>query len=255
MCKTIYLSLILLAAVTTANAQEKTRAEFGVHIGPSLSLMYNEHPRQNPRKPGRPVYNASAFGISGQYNFNRMVALRAEANFEHKGDVLFSSRTYSNATGGESFFTNSTGYNSIDYFTLPVTVKLSFGKRVQFFTNIGLYMGVNVRARQVITDATFNRGEPGKVTTVTSETDISRDTKRMDGGLVTGLGVAIPLWKTLSLTFEGRNHLGFVNVNNGSELFPGRVRNNSTAFLFGLSFGLNKPAALKDQEKKEKSKL
>jgi hypothetical protein len=247
----IYLFVTLFTATTLAIAQEKPKAEFGAHVGPSISLFYNQHPLENPRKPGKPLYNAWAFGISGQYNFNPMVALRAEANFERKGEILFNSRTFATADNGQSFFTNSSGYNSLGYFTLPVTVKLSFGKRVKFFTNLGLYAGFIMTAQEVTRDATFNRAEPGKVTTLLTETDITNDTKRVDGGLVTGLGVFVPLYKTLSLTFEGRNNLGFVNMNNGSDNFPSNWYNNSTSFLVGFSVGLNKPEKVEKQTEEE----
>lgn len=239
MCKKTCLSIVLIATFGFISAQEKPSAEFGFHVGPAVSLFYNQNPWANPRKPNKPLYGTSAFGVSGQYNFTKMVSIRAEANFERKGDILYNARTFS-ITENQSYFTNTYAYNSIDYVTLPVTCRLYFGKKVQFYTNVGLYAGFVMAANRVTTDATFNRAESSTVTTTTTTTDISDNIRKVDGGLVTGLGINIPVWKTLCLNFEARNNLGFANVNKGSDEFPNRFHNNSTSFLFGLSVGLNK---------------
>jgi hypothetical protein len=247
---------MLLATIGFISAQEKSNAEFGFHIGPAVSLFYNQNPGVNPRKPNKPFYNTSAFGISGQYNFNKMVSMGGEINFERKGDVLYSSRTFTPIQEGQSFFTNSYAYNSIDYITLPVTCKLYFGKKVQFFTNLGLYAGFMMNANTVTKDATFNRDDQGTVTTMVTTTDISNNIRKVDGGLVTGLGVNISVWKTLALNFEARNNLGFASLSNNSETFPNKFYNNSTSFLFGFSVGLNKSSKtdkIKPQDEESKN--
>jgi hypothetical protein len=67
------------------------------------------------------------------------------------------------------------------------------------------------------------------------------------------LGVIVPLYKTISLTFEGRNNLGFVDMNDNSDNFPNGWYNNSTAFLFGLSVGLNKPKTIQQTDENRRN--
>ena len=80
MCKTIIATFMVLALLSKAEAQNKSSAEFGFQAGPSLSFLYNQNPLENPRKPGKAFYSASAFGISGQYNFKKIASLRMELN-------------------------------------------------------------------------------------------------------------------------------------------------------------------------------
>lgn len=207
--------------------------EFGVHAGPGVGIFYNQHPLKSPRNPNKPPLNVPVFGIAYQYNFTRMIGLHVEANYERKGDVWYDNGAFS--YGGN--YIHSYAFDQLNYLSIPVTLRLSFGKYIKFFTNTGVYTGVLISGYRVENDANFVGGEIPLIVQTRRVTDVTRDLHKVDAGLVTGLGVSFPLGKIAAFTFEARNNLGFVNLQR-TDRYLGKFYNNSTSFLFGLSLNL-----------------
>jgi hypothetical protein len=215
-----------------------TGSELGFHIGPGFSILYNQQPRLNPRTPNKPVSNAFAAGLTYQYNFTRMISLHAEANYERKGDILYNS-SHLTTTDAGTMWTHSYAYDRINYITLPVMARFTFGKVIRFFTDAGLYAGFRFSSYRITNnDMVINSGD---VTTSSNKivSDITGSTRTVDGGLVTGLGIGFPLGRSLAFSFEVRNNLGFAKLGTNADVFPNNVYNNSTNFLFGLSVNMN----------------
>lgn len=207
--------------------------EFGFHAGPGLSIFYNAHPLQSPRNPNRPPLNVPLFGVTYQYNFTRMIGLHVEANYERKGDVWYDN---GNFTYGGNYI-HSYAFDQLNYLSIPVTLRLSFGKYIKFFTNTGFYTGILISGYRVENDANFVGGEMPLIVQTRRVTDVTHDLRKVDAGLVTGLGVRFPLGKIAAFAFEARNNLGFVNLQR-IDRYLGKFYNNSTTFLFGLSLNL-----------------
>lgn len=220
-------------AEVPAPANTFPQMEFGFQAGPGVSIFYNQHPLKSPRNSARQPLSVPALGITYQYNFTRMVGLHVEANYERKGDVWYDMGTFT--TNGQ--FVHSYAFDQLNYLSIPVTVRLSFGKYIKFFTNTGFYTGVLISAYRVENDAHFLAGELPTVVQTRNVTDVTTDLHKVDAGLVTGLGVRFPLGKVAAFTFEARNNLGFVNLQR-TDRYIGKFYNNSTTFLFGLSLNL-----------------
>lgn len=240
--------ITLLALVAAANAQRNSlsdsakssqsfsRMEFGIHAGPGISTFYNQHPLQSPRNPQKSPYGGALVGFSYLYHFTPIVGLQMEANWERKGDLWYDVASWSE----NGAFTHSYAYENINYLTLPVTLKLNFGKTVKFFTNTGLYGGVLINAYRVSSDNTRVPGSELSVSQVRTVTDVSSDLRQLDGGVVMGLGISFPLGRFAAFSFEARDNLGLVNLNKGSGLYGNHFYNNNANFIFGLHMLMDK---------------
>ena len=141
--------------VSAGNGIYRPTMEFGINGGAGVSILYNQHPYNNPRTPDKSPYTSTAFGLSYQYNFPKIISIRAELNMERKGDEMYLTNTNTiNAEGAPEQITNY-GYDKFNYLTLPVMARLSFGKRVQFFTDLGFYVGTLFNAERYTSTTDF----------------------------------------------------------------------------------------------------
>lgn len=246
MCKIASIILLVFITVAVVNAQtataevikpESAKMEFGIHGGPGNSIFFNERPMQNPRNPKRPVYFGGVLGLSYQYNFTQNVALHIETNYERKGDIYYSIASWDNA----NVFHEQFAYDRISYVTLPVTARFSAGKRVRFFFDAGLYAGLQVSSQRVVSDTRYTPVTEVAVSDRTTITDINRDIRTVDGGVVTGIGVFLPVGDRVAFTMQARNTVGFANLNANAGLYQNKFYNNSMAVIMGLTFALDKP--------------
>jgi hypothetical protein len=217
--KSIFFGLIILTSGTTIYGQTN-RFDIGVEGGPSLiSLRGNEIIDQYHK----PTIGFSA-GLFFQFNFKKIVSLRTNIAFERKGSVATMQTTDNNGNPlGEV-----TTHTNFDYLTLPVLVRATFGKKVQFFVNAGPYFGYLIKQ-------TFVREGDNDPTTTT---DNSFRDKRFDTGISTGLGLSIPFKTNFAFSFEARNNLGLYNVSGTTVVNNGTIKTNSTNILLGFVYKL-----------------
>lgn len=180
----------------------------GPEGGPGLAFLWGNGANKTNEKAAVSGYVAYTF----QYNFNKIISLRTEAAYEREGG------TYSLGP--------ATQHLKSDYMTLPVLARATFGKKVNFFINAGPYWSVLIKL------VNQNKDSFSGTTTVTDETSRC---KRLDAGITTGVGFAVPLGNRMAVTFEARNNTGLYNFNNvaGSS---GIIRNNATHFIFGFRY-------------------
>lgn len=239
---------IMAIAISYAAGAQKTAApeiaaesapfskmEFGVHGGPGYSIFFNQRPMLNPRNNSRPPYSSFAAGVSYQYNFTKMVGLHIETNYERKGDFYYLLNGWDN----QGTFTSSSAYDRISYITVPVTARFSFGKRIRFFLDGGMYAGVTISAQRIMSDSYYSPGADVVYRSQQSNTDLTKDVSTMDGGVVMGAGVLLPIGKLAAFTVQARNNTGFVNQAAKTDLYIGRFYNNSTNLMLGLTFFLD----------------
>lgn len=231
--------LLALTSICLLQAQDQAfpKMEFGAQGGPGGSVFFNERPMLNPRNQYRPMYNGGMAGISYQYNFTRMAALRVETNYEQKGDVYYSIYGYDNANA----FRESYAYDRLRYINIPVTARLSFGRNVRFFVNAGMYAGVQVHSQRITSDVTYTPVVDVVLRDRTHTENITKDVTRGDAGVVAGLGVFLPVGNRAAFTIEARNNTGFINQNAGTGLYQNKFYNSNTLLMMGLTFALDKP--------------
>lgn len=217
--KSLFFGLLILTVGATTYGQTN-KFDIGVEGGPSLIFLRGNDFIDNNHKP--------TIGFSGglffQFNFKKVVSLRTNIAFERKGSILTSqtSDMFGNPLGEITTNTN------FDYLALPILVRATFGKKVQYFVNAGPYFGYLIKQTFV------SKGD--NIPTSTSD-NTSLD-KRFDTGISIGLGLSVPIKSKFAFSFELRNNLGLYNVSAGWGGNNGTVKTNSTNFLLGFTYKL-----------------
>lgn len=217
----IKLLLIALLFLATGTIYGQTnRFDVGIEGSPSLIFLRGNDFIDTKHEA---TIGFSA-GFFFQYNFERIISLRANIAFERKGSVLTTqvADIHGNSIGK---FTTHSNFN---YLTLPVLVRATFGEKVQYFANAGPYLGYLIKQTFV------TKGD--NIPTITAD-NTSQD-KRFDIGLTTGLGLLFPIKQKITLTFEVRNNLGLYNVSEAPIANGGTIKTNSTNFIFGFTYKL-----------------
>ena len=191
----------------------------GIEGGPSLISLHGNDMVES--------YDDLSLGFSGglsfQYNFSKLVALRTNISFERKGLTTKNQATdeYGNPIGELTFHSN------FNYLTIPLLGRLTFGKKINFYINAGPYLGYLLNQK----DITEAFGEYPK-----SELDNTDNFKRLDFGITSGLGMNFPIQEKFLLNFEIRNNLGLTNISSVPVYNDGSIKTNSTNLLIGIVY-------------------
>ena len=172
-------------------------------------------------------------GLFGQYNINRYYSVKMSANYQVKGaDLTINGQNIA----GQSYSAN--GEIKLDYITIPLMFKASFGDYVKFFINGGPYLGI-LLTNETTLDA--NNSDSVRAGTY----DRTDSTTSADFGISLGLGLQIPLSTSMGLTLEIRDDIGLTNISdydpnpnliNYTGVTSSSTKNNSLNVMLGLTF-------------------
>ncbi len=182
-------------------------------------------------------------GFSMLYHFNDHFSLKTNLFYERKGNMM-------------KYFFNELPYDlveiyikdeletkhQLDYLTLPVLARYSFGKQKSFFVNAGGYVGTLLKSVVI----SHNVPKHGRY-----ESDITRRLSRMDFGLSAGIGGQINITNNLIMSMELRSNFGLQNIGkDDSENYNDSkglliikkdgLSNNTSSLLLGVSYRLSK---------------
>jgi hypothetical protein len=217
--KSLFLGLLFLTAGETSFGQ-RTIFDIGIEGSPTVTFLRGNDFIDNNHKPT----TGFTGGLFFQYNFKKIISLRTNIAFERKGSVLTSQTTDINGNPLGEFTTNT----HFDYLTLPILVRATFCKKVQFFVNAGPYFGYLIKQTFV------SKGD----NIPTSTSDNTSLNNRFDTGISTGLGLSVPIKTKFAFSFEVRNNLGLYNVSDVPVVNNGTIKTNSTNFLLGFTYKL-----------------
>lgn len=223
MKNTLIIALFSAMGITSLFAQTSNRYDWGIEGGPNLSdLRMKFSPSYFVEK--KPAIFGSA-GFIFQYNTKKILSFKTGFSFQRKGtqiqNLIFTDQFGSQLGTAKNLFT-------LDYITLPILVKASFGKKVQFFVNAGPYAGfLLAKTEKFIIDKADGKE-------VFKNHDMS-GLNRFDFGIASGIGVAIPIKESWKIHAEFRNYLGLIDINssNLNEMYT-----NTTDFRVGLVYRL-----------------
>ena len=184
----------------------------------------------------KPIINYQ-FGSKINYNLTDRTFFIFNLSYERKG-VLFESmiNDYNNESINQDYVLHNSNNDasnrilqktkvSFDYVIFQPLFRYSIGNKLQPFINIGPYFGYAIGQKTVVSDKynsnTFN------------ELDFF---KKLDFGVTSGLGITTPLNEKTSISFEVRNNLGIININ---EVGNAEWNNMSNGFLIGLNYQIN----------------
>jgi hypothetical protein len=208
---------VLICATAAKSFAQMPRHEIGIEAGPSYTNMFGTDFLK--LESGRVGFLT---GLTYQYNFPKFFSIRTGFAIEQKGayNTLDYTDTSGNVYGSGSYVRN------INYFSLPVLMRFSFGKKAKFFVNAGGYMGF-------IFDSNVRLVDPNGIVTVQGF-----DLNRFEVGATLGIGGMFTILKRLNLSLEVRDNLGLYNLGKGGNLGSGDAMTNSLYGLVGVSYNI-----------------
>jgi hypothetical protein len=221
--KNTLIALVFIAiGATSIQAQTSNRYDWGIEGGPNLSNLRTNYIYYFAEK------KAAIFGSAGfifQYNTKKILSFKTGFSYQRKGSQT-TNLLYTDQTG------NSLGVGkntlSLDYITLPILVKASFGKKVQFFVNAGPYVGFLIAKTD---KTTVDTGTGTEVFKNYSMGGLSH----FDFGITSGVGISIPIKESWKIHAELRNYFGLTDINTNAQ---DEMRTNTTDFRVGLVYRL-----------------
>jgi len=169
-------------------------------------------------------------GISGIYQFNELFRLQLDLVNETKGlgyeDILYY------PAGGQQLQTVINNQLRLNYYTVPLTAQLHFGRTLLWYVEAGPYYSM-IHSATETGNMLIQRPNPiiaaGGFVTKSQSFEINKDGfYKDDAGAVIGAGLIVPLsysaWgPTYSIYINARYSRGFVNLYKGetvAELNP-----------------------------------
>lgn len=216
----LFLLVFLLPLLMFAQAG---KSALGIEGGPSLISL-----RGNPANDS---INDPTIGFAGgiffQYNLPKVFSIRTNIIFERKGTVASGKIWVTDDDGNIKGVSKYKVHTNFDYLSTSILLRATFGKKVRYFLNTGPYFGY-------LTKLTFSTrwSDFFPDTTITD----TNHTKRFDTGIVTGLGISVPVTKKISISCELRNNLGLYDLSKSSN--KGELKTNSTNILISFSYML-----------------
>jgi len=202
---------ILLSINTTLSQTNKIDIGFESAVG--VAYITGSDRAKNDYKATYGIYT----GFFAQFNFNKVLSIRTGIGAETKGfsAKLVLTDPYGNPAGK---YRPRIGLN---YLTVPVLLRATFGKTSPFFFNCGPYISYLLKQPSYLQKITFNQIVPYR---------------KYDFGISTGVGFSIPIKTKAAISFEIRQNFGLYNIN--STLFYSddeTINTNSTLALLSFS--------------------
>ena len=206
MKKLLFIAMIALAGVSTANAQKESGFELGGNVGLNLAVV-TDSDGQNATD------NITSFnlGASAEYYFSDRWGLKTKLILDNKG-------------WGNGFITDINGTTTTDfkltYLTVPVMANWHFGSTRKWYLHFGLYAGFLLNAEAEALNL-----------------DVSEGIQSVDIGLAAGIGYKFPVSENANMFIEYDGQGGFTDLfeNNLGD----SVRTSRSSFNIGVLFSLD----------------
>lgn len=207
MKKTVYL---LLFFITNAVYGQTPKLTFGIAAGPGVVNLYGNDILRHNHKP--------TIGFAGgafcSYQLHKDLFIGANFMFERKGS--FTSMAATDLIGNQ--LGNAKTYSRLNYLTIPVFLRKTFGNKVKFMLNAGAFSGYLLK---------FTVTSEGSIG-IKRKGDYTSNLKRIDIGVIVGAGFELPVTDKLSFSLEVRENLGLFNTSALPVLNDGAIK--TTAF-------------------------
>ena len=214
----------MLAAILTICGTTRTHAQW--RVGVTAGADYNVHSMDlqymdDFRMQGR--WGATV-GITGQYNFNDWLGVRADLNWTQKN---YRQHRVVLSEVNHKYFNN--------YLQLPVMASFSVGgQKLRGFCNLGVYGGYWLNSSRKGTDVNVFSGHTysfSEKVDFNSERD-----QRWDCGLVGGVGLEYRLWQHWAVQGEVRYYYSTTSTRKQYMRVKDYRYNSTTAIQLGASY-------------------
>ena len=210
MHKILITALIIAGFYTVSNAQDRAgKLDFGANVGLNVSGT---------------IQNETVFAFTSLVRFNAAASLEYyfSDTWSFKGKLIFDQKGWSTEYISEENGTvtyPSLNYD-LNYLTVPLMANWHFGKMRNWYLQFGPYVGFLLSDKDVPDNIVFKPIY-----------------KTIDVGLDLGIGIKIPVSKTVGLFFEADGQGGVINIfkgtNDGSS-----VENERSSLNFGFTVAI-----------------
>lgn len=166
-------------------------------------------------------------GLTAQLPFTKTWSLVTGIGFERKGSVAPIQATDFNGL----IIGKSNSYFNHDYLTVPVLVRASFGNKIRYFFNAGVYYGYLLAAKFKIPANSFQSG-------IFNE-DIKSIMNNHDLGVSIGGGIRIKIAEKWAIPIEIRSNHGLINTSKTPVVNNGSIKNNATNLIVGVAYAFD----------------
>ncbi len=202
----------------------------GIEGGPGVAFIYGSGSVYNNFTPSL----AGVAGIFGEYGFADRFSAKAALHYERISSRIDNISSQLEPGGKQQF--------NLDYVSLPLLVKWTFGRRIQFFINAGPNISY------LFKESTWYLPESGGKTKIADETQYYQSFQL---AATAGAGATFPFAKRFLLSVEVRDNFGLLNIRSAVSDFELKSYSpepavigytNSTLLLIGVAyrFGGNK---------------
>lgn len=216
--KQAFLSLLLISFFLAGNGQ-KTPVEIGFQSG----INFNSASKTGESNNVNRGLTGLNIGAGVKIKIRKRFGLKAILYFDENGwsyrSLLFENNTASGLAMGDVLF-------KLKYLNLPVTVEYSFGNKIEYYLDAGIFSGLLLNNQTILKikepDGTVfqNKG--------------SSNYHHFNFGIVVAAGIKIPLLPRIKFDLGVKNNTGLVKINSSSS----PLKLNAFSILGGLSFKL-----------------
>lgn len=211
--KTHYFAIIIQFFISFLGFGQTNKMDIQVEGGPSLISVYGNF------IDTKPTLNGFTGGLYINYNINKRLSIKSGIVYERKGFRDSFNATLANGSSAGVFETG----NNLDYLVMPLLIRANYGNNINFFVNGGPYLGYLANQQSIDMYLPLSGKITGGILTE----------KKIDFGISAGMGFAFPINDLLSISFEARNNLALISLVDG-----GKISNNSTNFILGITYHL-----------------
>lgn len=213
--RTIIISALALFLAMNVGAQP-SRWEAGVQVGPSLGSL-----RGNRLIDASEALIGTTGALALEYRITERWSMHGAVGHQRKGCLSTLTLTDLNGT----VVRTTRGSHKLDYITIPLLLRASFGERSRLFAGAGVYAGYLIKGTKAI-DAW---GNPPYA-------DVTGELTTLDLGLSASLGWSIALGEKLALQAEVRYDHGLSNISDLPVMDDGAIYTRTIAPTLGCSY-------------------
>lgn len=227
---------VLLFFTTNFAQAQRSKIELGIEGGPNISTFFESRTykkNDHTHSALQPKYGSS-LGLSFQVNFRKNVSLRTGIAFEQNNYSYTTNYSDAGTTQGGS----GSGSAHYEYLKLPVLARFTYGEKVHFFFNTGIFFSLLTKQTEYSEGTNYHMvGETIYSSSYKNTFSDISNYKKFDFGVVGGLGIGVPVQKRWYFSLEARDNFGISNILLKNS-YDRTLRTNSINLLLGISYKL-----------------
>ena len=220
--KETFIILFFLLNLYSTSGQTNAKLTHGFLFGYNLSSANGSSISKSARK-FRPGFFAD-YHI--RIKISNAVAFKMALSYDQNG-WFYRSLKFA-GTNGTVLVNGDVDYK-LNYLTIPASTELIFGKRVKYYTDFGLFLGVLLNNRTIV-----KIYDPNAPNGLIETSGSSNSWKSTNFGIVTGAGLYASITKKIALEFKFSDKIGLQNIGKSGSNF----KTNSLSISSGLLFRL-----------------